>query len=202
MTADFLTSEIYRCGEGCHDDCSACRLLTELFQDTTEEWNEWKVMSRSRNLKTTTKVKVKVARRGLSALQILELIVPYPWRSSLIHLQRRHRTKRHESPLLAKEGTFCMEGILLATRNSPQLLGSFTCRKVGTWDRLFNFPSEGRHAEDFYIQKNSTASVGFEPANSGTRGQHATTRPPKPSKNKHKDLKLLQKMQFNYPIDS
>jgi hypothetical protein len=52
--------------------------------------------------------------------------------------------------------------------------GSFTCRKVGTWDRLlFNLPSEGRHAEDFYIQKNATASVGFEPTNSGTRGQHA-----------------------------
>jgi hypothetical protein len=34
--------------------------------------------------------------------------------------------------------------------------GSFTCRKVGTWYRLFNFPSEGRHAEDFYIQKNPT----------------------------------------------
>jgi hypothetical protein len=32
--------------------------------------------------------------------------------------------------------------------------GSFTCREFGTWDRLFNFPSEGRHAEDFYIQKN------------------------------------------------
>jgi hypothetical protein len=51
--------------------------------------------------------------------------------------------------------------------------GSFTCRKVGTWDRLFNFPSEGRHAEDFYVKKNPTSSAGFEPANSGTRGQHA-----------------------------
>jgi hypothetical protein len=39
---------------------------------------------------------------------------------------------------------------------------SFTCRKVGTWDRLFKFPSEGRHAEDFYTQKNPTASAGFE----------------------------------------
>ena len=28
-------------------------------------------------------------------------------------------------------------------------LGSFTCRKVGTWDILFYFPSEGRHTEDF-----------------------------------------------------
>jgi hypothetical protein len=28
-----------------------------------------------------------VAWRGLSALQLLESIVPYPWRSSLIHLR-------------------------------------------------------------------------------------------------------------------
>jgi hypothetical protein len=62
---------------------------------------------------------------------------------------------------------------LLAIRNLLQLLGSFTCRKVGTWDRLFNFPSEGRHAEDFVHRKNPTPSAGFEPANSGTRGEHA-----------------------------
>jgi hypothetical protein len=48
-----------------------------------------------------------------------------------------------------------MEGIWLVTRNTPQLLGSFTCRKVGTWDRLFNFPSGGRHAEDLFTQKKS-----------------------------------------------
>jgi hypothetical protein len=28
-------------------------------------------------------------------------------------------------------------------------LGFFTCRKAGTWDTLFYFPSEGRHTEDF-----------------------------------------------------
>ena len=28
--------------------------------------------------------------------------------------------------------------------------------------------------------KNPTASAGFEPANLGTKGQHATSRPPKP----------------------
>jgi hypothetical protein len=50
--------------------------------------------------------RLKVAWRGSSALQLLELIVPYPWHSSLIHLQRCHRTKQSESPLLAKEGTF------------------------------------------------------------------------------------------------
>ena len=48
-------------------------------------------------------------------------------------------------------------------------LGSFTCRK------------EGRRAEDFLSPfKNPTASAGFEPANLGIRGQHATSVPPKP----------------------
>jgi hypothetical protein len=86
---------------------------------------------------------------GSSTLKLFKFIVPYPLKvvSSLIHLQRRHRTKRRESPLLAKEGT--VEGISLSARNAPRLRGSFTCRKVGTWDRLFNFPSEGRRAEDF-----------------------------------------------------
>ena len=32
----------------------------------------------------------------------------------------------------------------------------------------------------FFALKNPTASVGFEPANMGTKGQHATSRPPKP----------------------
>ena len=32
----------------------------------------------------------------------------------------------------------------------------------------------------FFALKNPTASAGFEPAKLGTKGQHATTRPPKP----------------------
>ena len=32
----------------------------------------------------------------------------------------------------------------------------------------------------FFALKNPTASVGFEPANLGTKGQHATSKPPKP----------------------
>ena len=58
--------------------------------------------------------------------------------------------------------------------------GSFTCRKSTTWDKWLYFPSEGRRAEDFFALKNPTASAGFEPANLGTKGQHATSRPPKP----------------------
>ena len=34
--------------------------------------------------------------------------------------------------------------------------------------------------EGFFRPKNPTASSGFEPANLGTKGQHATPRPPKP----------------------
>jgi len=32
----------------------------------------------------------------------------------------------------------------------------------------------------FFCPKNPTASAGFKPANLGTKGQHATPRPPKP----------------------
>ena len=32
----------------------------------------------------------------------------------------------------------------------------------------------------FFAMKNPTASVGFEPANLDTKGQHAASRPPKP----------------------
>jgi hypothetical protein len=38
----------------------------------------------------------------------------------------------------------------------------------------------GQTAEDFFALKNPTASAGFEPANLGTKGQHATPRPSKP----------------------
>ena len=34
--------------------------------------------------------------------------------------------------------------------------------------------------EDFSALKNPTASAGFEPANLGTKGQQANSRPPKP----------------------
>ena len=55
----------------------------------------------------------------------------------------------------------------------PNFHVTFTCRKSTTWDRRLYFPSEGRCAEDFFAMKNPTASVGFETANLGTKGQHA-----------------------------
>ena len=56
----------------------------------------------------------------------------------------------------------------------------FTCRNSTTWEKRLYFPSEGRRAEDFFALKNPTALARFEPAKLGTKGQHATSRPPKP----------------------
>jgi hypothetical protein len=61
-----------------------------------------------------------------------------------------HRAAREAS---FSEGRKLNKRILQAVRNELQLVESFTCPKVGKWDRLFDFPSEGRHAEDFYIRK-------------------------------------------------
>ena len=66
------------------------------------------------------------------------------------------------------------------------------------WDRRLYFLSEGRRAEDFFALKNPTASAGFEPANLGTKWQHATPRPPKPLK-KGLNKKNKKKMRFIMP---
>ena len=47
---------------------------------------------------------------------------------------------------------------------------SFTCRKFTTWALL---PLSRKARWGFFRPKNSTTSAGFEPANSGTKGQHA-----------------------------
>jgi hypothetical protein len=54
------------------------------------------------------------------------------------------------------------------------------------------FPCEGRRAEDFVALKNPKASAGMEPTNLGTKGQHATSRPPK--------LLGLEKQYSNYVV--
>jgi hypothetical protein len=43
-------------------------------------------------------------------------------------------------------------------------LGIFYIPQIYAMDRLLYFPSEGRHAEDFFRPKNPTASAGFEHA--------------------------------------
>jgi hypothetical protein len=50
--------------------------------------------------------------------------------------------------------------------------GFFNMPQICDMNRRLYFPSEGRHAEDFFALKNQMVSAGFEPANLGTRGQH------------------------------
>jgi hypothetical protein len=96
------------------------------------------------------KVKVKVAVWGLFSTAALWLVVLLP-PEIVPSSPEALCTKWRERPLLAKEGRKLDTRTLPAPRNLLQVLGSFTCPKVGTLGRLFNFPSEGRHAEDFYI---------------------------------------------------
>ena len=63
-------------------------------------------------------------------------------------------------------------------RNSRDLLHAANLRH--RTDGFTSPPKEGGEAEDFFALKNPTASAGFEPANLGTKGQHATSKPPKP----------------------
>ena len=84
--------------------------------------------------------------------------------------------QRHERPLAAEGGTLCgremfrqISSRIRLPRNSRDLLHAENLRH-GT---------DG-FTEDFFALKNPTASAGFEPANLGTKGQHATSRPPKP----------------------
>ena len=44
----------------------------------------------------------------------------------------------------------------------------------------FSSPPKEGVLRIFFALKNPTASIGFEPANLGTKGQHATSGPPKP----------------------
>jgi len=62
-------------------------------------------------------------------------------------------------------------------RNSRDLLHAANLRH-GT-DGFASPPKEGV-LRIFFALKNPTASAGFEPANLGTKGQHANSRPPKP----------------------
>ena len=93
------------------------------------------------------------------------------------------------SPLVVSPEILVAKGGTMWTRNGRWILPeiarlprniqeSFTCRKSTTWDRRLYFPSEGRRAEVYFALKNPTASAGFEPASLGTKGQHASSRPP------------------------
>ena len=94
-----------------------------------------------------------------------------------------HQVSPPETLVVKGGTTWARNGRLILPENARlprKIQRSFTCRKSTTWDKWLYFPSERRRAEDFFALKNPTASAGFEPANLGTKGQHATSRPPKP----------------------
>jgi hypothetical protein len=61
---------------------------------------------------------------------------------------------------------------------STSLLGSFTCRKVTTWDRRLYFPSEGRRAEDFFFAREIRR---FRPGSNPLPLDHRSRSPPSSS---------------------
>ena len=71
-------------------------------------------------------------------------------------------------------------------RNSRDLLHAANLRHGADG---FTSPLKEGVLRIFFALKNPTASTGFEPANLGTKGQHATSRPPKPiARNTDKNL--------------
>ena len=94
------------------------------------------------------KVKVKVALWGFSTLRPFGLFCSYSQqvpafisRGATHHTDARDLYQRRRELLPMN---FASKSVI--HENS---LGPFTCRKAGTWDILFYFPSEGRHTEDF-----------------------------------------------------
>jgi hypothetical protein len=94
--------------------------------------------------------------------------------STLRHQQPPHPTTTGENSSREKEtmGKKCSVNFAVIWLVTYQMKGSFTCRKAATGDRELYFPSEGRHAENFFTLKNPTARV--------PRVSMLTPRPEKP----------------------
>jgi hypothetical protein len=94
-----------------------------------------------------------------------------------LHVQRRERTLAAEGGTFRRREMFRnISSRIRLPRNSRYLLHAANLRH-GT-DGFTSPPKEDMRRK-FFSLKNPTTSGGFEPANLGTKGQHATTRPPK-----------------------
>jgi hypothetical protein len=93
-------------------------------------------------------------------------------------LTRRERSKRREVELQwARKSSreFYLNADLQVTFRDSLYAANLRHGTAG-----FTSPPKEGVLGIFFALKNPTASVGFEPANLGTRGQHASSRPPKP----------------------
>ena len=131
--------------------------------------------------KMLRKGKVKVALWGFSTLRPFGLLYSYPQQvPALISRGATHHTFAWDLYQWRQEllpMNFASKSVI--HENS---LGSFTCRKAGTWDILFYFPSEGRHTEDFPDARKIRLRPGLNPRTRVPVASMLTTRPPKPSK--------------------
>ena len=132
-------------------------------------------------LTVKVKVKVKVALWGFSTLWPFGLLYSYPQQvPAFISRGATHPTDAEDLYQRRREllpMNFASKSVI--HENS---LGSFTCRKAGTWDILFYFPSEGRHTEDFPdARKIQRPWPGLNPRTRVPVASMLTTRPPKPS---------------------
>jgi hypothetical protein len=85
-------------------------------------------------------------------------------------------TQRRKVELRARNvQEFCLNDNIHVTFKDPLHAARL---RHGT-DGFTSNPKEGV-LRIFFCPKNPTAMAGFEPANLGTKGQHATSRPPKP----------------------
>ena len=109
---------------------------------------------------------------GLFNTAAVRPILFLPPTSSRIHLQRRHATCRCARPLPNYyQMNFASKSVI--DENS---LGSFTCRKAGTWERFFYFPSGGGE-----VKKIQRLRPVLNPQTWVPEASMLTTRPPKPS---------------------
>ena len=118
------------------------------------------------------KVKVKVALWGFSTPRPFGLLYSYPQQVPSFISRDLYQRRRKLLPM-----NFASKSVI--HENS---LGSFTCRKAGTWAILFYFPSEGMHTEDFPdARKIQRLRPGLNPRTRVPVAIMLTTRPPKPS---------------------
>ena len=112
---------------------------------------------------------------------VLPLLSPAFRRSHFRHqVSPRRHDARDPSGARCNRGRECCPVILPKWR-LPRHLGIFYMPQIYDMGPTALLPLRRKACWGFFPPlKNPTASAGFEPANLGTKGQHATPRPPKP----------------------
>jgi hypothetical protein len=115
-----------------------------------------------------------------------------------LHVQRRERHLVAEGGTLRGRETFRqIPSRIRLPHNSRDLLNAANLQH---WTDGFTSPPKEGVLRIFFALKNPTSSAGFEPTNLGTKGQHATSRPPK-SYRASKYYQVFLFVQLNAQLD-